>query len=88
MNFVKATPLLRGQRAKDGMVKHAGLRAKPPFNIGERCIHGNERVVEMTNRIVAQTGFRPGLFRRFDSAWKPADSKHVEAPKVLASAGG
>jgi hypothetical protein len=87
MNLVKSPPLLRGQGAQDGVSEQASLRAKSLLSICERCIHGNEGIIELAKGFVAHTRLRSRVLGRFDSWWKPANAEHVEAAKMLACTG-
>ena len=74
MNFVKATPLFHSEWPENGVSQYASLRAESLFSVGEHGIHGDEGIVKGTERLVCQTGFRPGLLGRFDSPWETANS--------------
>ena len=41
VDLMKAPPLLRRERAEDGMIEHASPGAKALFCVGQRGVHGN-----------------------------------------------
>ncbi len=87
VDLVKTPPLLRGERAEDGMVEHTGAGAKSLFRVAQRGIHGDQGIVKTAQRFIPQTTARHDLFGRLDTSGKAAESQNIEAADAMAKTG-
>jgi len=83
MYLVKAAPLLRSEGAESGMIQQNRLAAKSLFGVAEHCIHGDQSVIEVTERIVSDSRLRRSVFRRFQAGREAADAQYIKAAEAM-----
>jgi len=84
MHVVKPAPLAGCQGPQHRVRQDPRALAEAPFGICQRCVHGNQCVVESAKRFVSQSSSRHGVFGCFDSAGEPSQAEHIKAAQAMA----
>src|SRR5271157_577104 len=84
---MKASPFLRSKWPKNWMVQQFYSGSEPLLSIGQRRIHGDQRVIEGAQRLQTHVVLRCGLLRRHTSRRQKPESCHIERTDAIAQRG-
>lgn len=84
VHLVKTPPLLRRERPQNGMKQNTNPRAESLLSVGQRRVHGHQRVIEAAQRFLSHNRSWCGMFRRLNAWRKLADAQYVYATEPMA----
>lgn len=65
------------------MIQQKRLAPKSLFCVAEHCIHGDQSVIEATERIVSDSSLRHSVFRRLHAGREAADAEYIKAAEAM-----